>query len=292
MRGSGPRLLHHLAGAAAASGLALAGLVMTAAPASAAACSGTSGVTVVVDTGGSVSTRCASGDPSSGAQGADGGRVLGDLPAAVSRAVSSAASTASRSPTRASGCLPADAYWAFFHATRGGGWTYSSSGVSSYNPGPGTVVGFRFGSGQQPRVAPPAPTATSAPAVTTTKPAAHVGAPDDDLRARGRRRHLGAPRPVPGRPRRHRARPPRPSFRPRRSPSRSAVGVRLPPIRHGDADDELRRSPPQTSATGLAAAPTAEPDDGSPGVGSLVAAAALLALVGGGAGWTAWKRRA
>ena len=54
-----------LAGAAAASGLALAGLVVAAAPASAAACSGTSGVTVVVDTGSSISTRCASGDPSS-----------------------------------------------------------------------------------------------------------------------------------------------------------------------------------------------------------------------------------
>ncbi len=59
------RLLARLAGAAAASGLALAGLVVAAAPASAAACSGTSGVTVVVDTGSSISTRCASGDPSS-----------------------------------------------------------------------------------------------------------------------------------------------------------------------------------------------------------------------------------
>ncbi len=65
MRGSEPGLLRSLTGAAAASGLALAGLVMTSAPASAAACSGTSGVTVVVDTGESVSTRCAAGDPAS-----------------------------------------------------------------------------------------------------------------------------------------------------------------------------------------------------------------------------------
>ena len=55
------RLLARLAGAAAASGLALAGLVVAAAPASAAACSGTSGVTVIVDTGSSISTKCASG---------------------------------------------------------------------------------------------------------------------------------------------------------------------------------------------------------------------------------------
>ena len=54
MRGSSPthRLVRRLAGTAAATGLALAGLVVAAAPASAAACSGTSGVTVVVDTGG------------------------------------------------------------------------------------------------------------------------------------------------------------------------------------------------------------------------------------------------
>jgi len=62
---------------------------------------------------------------------------------------------------------PAGAYWAFFHAKRGGSWVYSSSGVASYDPAPGTVVGFRFGSGQKPRVAPPAPTKTSAPAPPT-----------------------------------------------------------------------------------------------------------------------------
>ena len=65
MRRPAPRPLRRLAGAVAASGLALAGLVVAAAPASAAACTGTSGVTVVVDTGASVSTKCASGDPSS-----------------------------------------------------------------------------------------------------------------------------------------------------------------------------------------------------------------------------------
>ena len=58
---------------------------------------------------------------------------------------------------------PGDAYWAFFHAKRGGSWVYSSSGVASYDPAPGTVVGFRYGSGKQPRVAPPAPTKTSTP---------------------------------------------------------------------------------------------------------------------------------
>ena len=63
---------------------------------------------------------------------------------------------------------PGDAYWAFFHAKRGGSWVYSSSGVASYDPAPGSVVGFRFGSGQQPGIAPPAATKTSAPTPTKT----------------------------------------------------------------------------------------------------------------------------
>src|SRR6478609_8909550 len=62
----------------------------------------------------------------------------------------------------------ADAYWAFFHAKRGGSWVYSSSGVASYDPAPGSVVGFRFGSGQQPGIAPPAATRTSTPTPTKT----------------------------------------------------------------------------------------------------------------------------
>ena len=65
---------------------------------------------------------------------------------------------------------PAGAYWAFFHAKRGGSWAYSSSGVASYNPAPGSVVGFRFGSGQQPGIAPPAATKTSTPTPTKTVP--------------------------------------------------------------------------------------------------------------------------
>ena len=287
MRGSEPGLLRHLTGAAAASGLALAGLVMTSAPASAAACSGTSGVTVVVDTGSSVNTRCAAGDPASALKAltAAGFSVTypQQYPGSVVCRINGfpASDPCVRMP-------PADAYWAFFHATRGGGWTYSSSGVSSYDPRPGTVVGFRFGAGQQPRVAPPEPTATTAPAVTTTKPQ-----PTSAPRTTSAREVASAPRstssgaaataPAPG---------VTPSVPPSPTPtaSRSASASASP---SGPATPTATPSvTASTSATRLAAAPTAEPDDGSPGVGTLVAAAALLALVGGGAGWTAWKRRA
>ena len=50
-------LLARLAGAAAAGGLAAAAVVGAAAPASAAVCSGTSGVTVIVDTGSDVANE-------------------------------------------------------------------------------------------------------------------------------------------------------------------------------------------------------------------------------------------
>ena len=65
---------------------------------------------------------------------------------------------------------PGNAYWAFFHAKRGGSWVYSSLRRASYDPAPGSVVGFRFGSGQQPGIAPPAATRTSTPTPTKTAP--------------------------------------------------------------------------------------------------------------------------
>ena len=165
------RLVARLAAAAVASGLALAGLVVAASPASAAACSGTSGVTVVVDRGGSISTKCASGDPGSALSALQGAGFTVAYPVQYGKSVVCRINGypgKDREP-----CVrmpPGDAYWAFFHAKRGGSWVYSSSGVSSYNPAPGSVVGFRFGSGQQPGIAPPAPTRTSAPAPTKTTP--------------------------------------------------------------------------------------------------------------------------
>ena len=150
---------------------------MAAAPASAAACSGTSGVTVVVDTGSSISTTCASGDPSTAL------KALTAVGYSVTYPQQYPGSVVCRinGYPESDPCVrmpPGDAYWAFFHAKRGGSWVYSSSGVATYNPAPGTVVGFRFGSGQQPRIAPPAPTKTSAPAPTTTKPKPTTSTPE------------------------------------------------------------------------------------------------------------------
>ena len=175
---------------------------------------------------------------------------------------------------------PADAYWAFFHAKRGGSWTYSSTGVTSYDPAPGTVVGFRFGSGQQPRTAPPEPTATSEPdpTKTTTTPRSHVGAEDDrpgtTAGTAGTTKHGGRPA---ARPRRR-----RPSAT--ASPTTSATAT----TPSASATSTGGGSTPTT----VAAAPTSQPDDGSGGLRTLLVGGGLVALVAAGAGWAAWKRRA
>ena len=264
MRGSAPRLLRRLAGAAAASGLALAGLVVAAAPASAAACSGTSGVTVVVDTGSSISTRCASGDPSSAMKALTGAGFSVTSPQQYPGSVVCridgfpASDPCVRMP-------PADAYWAFFHAKRGGSWTYSSSGAASYNPAPGTVVGFRFGSGQQPRVAPPKPTATSQPAPTTTKPKT-TSTP---------RKTTSAPRPTattagstssttaPGRRRGRRGAGVDPALG-------EHVAERLPSPSATASGSASATESATADPTAVAAAPTSGPTDGS-GAGTLLA---------------------
>ena len=135
------------------------GLTLPGGAAQAAACSGTSGVTVVIDYGSSSATLCSPGDPSSAGgalravAGVDYVPMYGQGVVCKINGIPSS-QTCQRMP-------PSSAYWAFFHASRGGSWTYSSVGVADYNPAPGTVVGFAFGSGGAPSTAPPA---ASAPA--------------------------------------------------------------------------------------------------------------------------------
>ena len=147
---------------AAVAGLVVAGgLALPGGAAQAAACSGTSGVTVVIDYGSSTTTSCASGDPSSAM--------------AALKAVATVVSPQRYPGTvvcRINGnpasdpCIqmpPASAYWAFYHAPRGGSWTYSQVGVAGYNPAPGTAVGFAFGAGATPGTPPPAAAPKASP---------------------------------------------------------------------------------------------------------------------------------
>jgi cytoskeletal protein RodZ len=135
-------------------------LVATGGTAQAAACSGTSGVTVVVQFTSSTVTSCAPGNPSTGTQAltSAGFSVTYVNGQAFVCKINGQPSnqTCGRTP-------PADAYWAYFHGKRGGSWTYSSTGASTYDPAPGSVEGWRFGDGAKPSSAPP-------PAVVKPKP--------------------------------------------------------------------------------------------------------------------------
>ena len=286
------RLVRRLAGAAAASGLALAGLVAAAAPASAAACSGTSGVTVVVDTGGSISTRCASGDPSTAWKALTaagfGTTPVQTFPGALCQINGYPETSCVRMP-------PASAYWAFFHAKAGGSWTYSSSGVASYNPSPGTVVGFKFGSGGQPGIAPPSAPATSKPAPTTAKPKPTTAAPKATSKpaattsgtstsgagkTAGSTQKSGSGATTA---------PAKPTATTRATASATASPTAS--VSSSASPSEPGTPSAESSATSLAVAPTSGTDDGSSGAGTLLVGGALVALVAAGAGWAAWRRR-
>ena len=134
-----------------------AGLVATgsaaAAPAYAAACSGTKGVTVVVDftkLSGKVKTACDAGNPATGLAALTGAgftyTFVPRQPGFVCRI--------NWKPNPCNGA-PATAYWSYWHAKPDGKWVYSSTGAGSYDPAPGTVQGWAFGAGKPPRIPPP-----------------------------------------------------------------------------------------------------------------------------------------
>lgn len=147
--------------------------VVAAPMASAGACSGTSGVTVVVQSEAGTVVACAPGDPGSGlaalAQAGFGVDQVQRFPGAVCRINGYPASDP---------CVnmpPATAYWSYWHAKPGGSWSYSQVGAGSYNPAPGSVEGWRFGAGTAPSISPPsapAPAPPPPPPATTAPPAA------------------------------------------------------------------------------------------------------------------------
>lgn len=150
-----------LAGLGATALLTGGGLALST-PAQAAGCSGTSGVTVVVQSASSTDVRCAPGDPSTA------GAALTAAGFSVERVQTQPGAVCTINGLPAISCArmpPADNYWAFHHAAAGGAWQYSSSGIYLYDPAPGSAVGFRLGTNASPTVAPPA-----APAPTSAAP--------------------------------------------------------------------------------------------------------------------------
>lgn len=188
----------------------LGALALPAGPASAAlptvsagACTSPTDVTVVVDygpLGGGVAVRCVGNGstPYSGtgwdvlnaagfapylAHGNGVGMVcrIGGLPSAATPL------RITGNPNYVERCIgapPAAAYWSYWHATNGGKWTYSSTGVDA-PVGPGGFEGWRFqlnataSTNQQPGftpIRPAAPPAGSTPA--PANPTAPAGGPN------------------------------------------------------------------------------------------------------------------
>lgn len=126
-------------------------LVPTSEPAEASNCA--DGVIVVIDAsafGAGTSQRCVSGAPGTGL---DALQAAGHSYTFVPR-FDGLVCTIDRRPDPCNGA-PTDAYWSYWHADQGGSWTYSTRGAGNRNPQPGTVEGWRFGSGSAPGVAPP-----------------------------------------------------------------------------------------------------------------------------------------
>lgn len=130
--------------------LATGGLAV-ATPAQAAGCSGSDGVTVVVQHGSSTTAECADGDPK------DAGEALESAGFTVEKVQSDPRMlcTIDGAPTTSCAKPPeAKTFWGFFTASESGAWTFADKGVFDFDPEPGSTIGFRFGDGSEPTTSP------------------------------------------------------------------------------------------------------------------------------------------
>ncbi|MEV7603248.1 flagellar hook-length control protein FliK [Kitasatospora sp. NPDC089797] len=147
------RTLGSLAAVAALTAALLGTGAVQAPAAHADACTGTSGVTVVVDftaLGGDIETGCAPGTPTDGLAALTGAGFTyafhPRFPGFVCQI--------NVQPNPCNGA-PASAYWSYWHAQHGGAWSYSSVGAGGYHPAAGDVEGWAFGAGAQPGITAP-----------------------------------------------------------------------------------------------------------------------------------------
>jgi len=163
-------VIHRLAGFAAlvAVGIAvpLATPPLYSAGTTPEACLDNVGVTVVVDfheLGGGVNVRCAPGPVSSGLDALDKAGIVWE---SVRRFPGFVCRIAGLPGPDKEACIntpPANAYWSYWVAQRGGVWCYISRGPGGRVPPPGTVEGWSFVLGKTgadtppPGIPPPAP---------------------------------------------------------------------------------------------------------------------------------------
>jgi len=269
------------AAAVLAAGLAVAA---PASPAAAAACPAPdSGVTVIVDfagLGGGIQLRCAPGDPATGLAALQAAGFDLTFVAVQPGFVCRIDGRPGDDPCQR--VPPLTEYWSYWHADRGGSWTYSSFGAGLRNPGPGEVEGWAFGAGRQPGVPPPAP----------PPPAAPPAPEEDDPPAPG----AGDPAPGQGEPpagqqQPEPATPERAGSPTRAGPTRAVTATGTPAAPSPAAGGRLVSPSAPGAGTAAPPEPAASGTTGSGGpAGAAVTAALVCALAGAGL-WTARRRR-
>ncbi|MFI7211361.1 hypothetical protein ACIBP4_10990 [Micromonospora maritima] len=268
----------------------VAGPATPATAGSAGYCPDASGVTVVVDfqeLGGGTVVRCARGDQATGLAALKnaGFSVTGTL-----RWGEGFVCRLDGRPSAASEkCVdtpPASAYWSYWHASNGGGWTYSDKGVLNRRPPAGSFEGWAFSTGRgandapRPGVAPKRPAPPPPPPASSPRPPAGGGpvAPPPAGTA-----GPAAPPPVgkPGGPP-VAATSPVTTAAPSGTPVASPSG--LPTTASGAGTPPPGTPPPSTLEVGPAVTEVAARDDRDDGVpiGTLAGVLLLAALVAGG----------
>lgn len=159
------------------------------------ACTSNNGVTVVVDfghLGGGTTVRCAPGSQSTGVsalRNAGFGVTNLSKDSAFGFFVCRINGQPSHADEKCLTAPPRSSYWSYWHASRGGSWTFSSMGAGSRTPPAGSVEGWRFGGGGslRPSAAPPAKIPSdSKPASPIKKPSKNTSSGPSG------NKHLGA----------------------------------------------------------------------------------------------------
>jgi hypothetical protein len=181
-----PRFGALLAGVAIACCAIVTSVGVTAAHAS-GGCSGTSGVTVVVDLsafGQGIHVGCAAGTPGSGLDALhSAGFSTAPVPKYGTAFVCRIDGEPDTSHESCASTPPANAYWAYWHAAPGASsWSYESTEADHTHPAAGSVEGWAFGQDARPGVAPnqataPPPTWPPPPPTSPPPPPPHTTNP-------------------------------------------------------------------------------------------------------------------
>ncbi|XVX18980.1 hypothetical protein ACQP1U_11605 [Actinomycetota bacterium] len=165
-------MTHRTRTALAALSLAAAGIGMAApAQADSTGCTGTEGVTVVVDK----ALSCAKGDPTTAL---DALKAAGHEVTPVSTFAGAICQIDGKPEGADCTKMPAaDAFWGFYTAEADQAWGFAPKGANEVDPAPGSAIGFSFGDGKtQPAAAFAGATDTASSATTSATDAASSAA--------------------------------------------------------------------------------------------------------------------